>query len=768
MPAIEGFSDPHGVGARGHRLRERLRAVLFGFSGALVLLFSPCLPAQSPENDHTNVLVVYSNDRLLQANIDIDRGLREGRPGKGAASLRFFSEFLGTPTFAGAAYEAVTAAYLRDKYGTQPPRVIVGAGYNALDFLLRHRERMFPAVPIVHVGVDRTQLVNRRLPVDVLGLPIDYDAVGTLRLALTLQPRTKRVVVVTGASAWGRAWEVAARAAVASLSPLPQVEYLSALPTASVLARLADLGTGDIVFTPGYFLDGAGRAFTPRESVEAMVAASGAPLYTVYSSQIGAGIVGGRMTSYGDMGRAIRALTDRLLEGEDPATVGAPQPLSHVPQVDWRQLRRWKIDPSRLPADTVAHFREPTFWEAYRVQALVALIVIATQAGLIGALLLQRRARRRTVMALEVSEKRMRLAADAARLSMFEWHLGADPAPERAAAPSSDDGQDPRPPAEEVKSVLACVHPADRDRLDQALRRSALSPGREFDIEYRTLATDGRSNWFMVRGHANADDPGRVTGVKIDISARKEAELQAGADRAALTHMARVSTLGQLSAAIAHQLNQPLTAILGNAETARRMLRRREPPEGSDLIEILDDIISEDRRAADIIRRLADLYRRRDTDVDPVDLNDLVQETVALLHAELTLRQVKVATRLEDRDTRVLGSRIQLQQVLLNLIINAAEAMSAIAHADREVVISACIDAGAALVCVNVADRGTGIDEADLGRVFDPFWTTKSNGIGVGLAVSHAIIAAHRGSLTAANREDGGAVFCVTLPVLAA
>lgn len=765
MLATEGFVDRKRMGARCYRPRERLLALLVGFSGVLALLLSPCLPAQPSGEDHAIVLVVYSNDRLLPANVDIDRGLREGRPGRHAANPRFFSEFLGTPTFTGAAYEAVTAAYLRDKYGTQRPRVIVAAGYSALDFLLRHRDHMFPAVPIVHVGVDRTQLANRRLPADVLGLPIDYDALGTLRLALTLQPGTKRVVVVTGASPWGRAWETAARAAVASLSPPPQVEYLSALPTASVLARLADLGPGDIVFTPGYFLDGAGRAFTPRESVEAMVAAAGAPVYTVYASQIGAGIVGGRMTSYVDMGRATRAFADRLLAGEDPASVGAPRPLLHGPQVDWRQIRRWSIDPARLPADAVVHFRAPTFWETYRTQALIALIVIATQAGLIAALLLQRRARQRTAAALEDSEKRMRLAADAARLSVFEWHLGAGP--ERAAAGGSDVGEASRLPSEDVQSVLAKVHPADRGRLEQAVRQSALSSGREFDIEYRTLAADGRSHWFMARGHARADDPSRVTGVKMDISARKEAELQAGADRAALTHMARVSTLGQLSAAIAHQLNQPLTAILGNAETARRILRRAKPTEDSELIEILDDIISEDRRAADVIRRLADLYRRRDTDVDPVGLNDLVRETLALLHAELTMRQVSVAARLEGGDTRVLGSRIQLQQVLLNLVINAADAMSAIPQAEREVVVSTCIDAGAALVRVSVADRGTGIAEADLARVFDPFWTTKSNGIGVGLAVSHAIIMAHRGSLTAANGEHGGAVFCFALPMLA-
>lgn len=766
MLSIAGFVEPEGTGARCRRPRGRLRAWLLGFSGVVALLFPQCLPAQLSGEDHVNILVVYSNDRLLPANVEIDRGLREGRPGPEAAKVRFFSEFLGIPTFAGAAYEAVTAAYLRDKYGSQHPRVIIGAGYNALDFLLRHRDSMFPDVPIVHTGVDRTQLAGRRLPADVLGVPIDYDAVGTLRLALTLQPAAKRLVVVTGASPWGRGWETTARAAVASLSPLPPVEYLSALPTASVLARLAELGPGDIVFTPGYFQDGAGRSFTPRESVEAMAAASGAPVYTVYASQMGAGIVGGRMTSYVDMGRATRALAERLLAGEDPRSVGAPQPLLHGPQVDWRQIRRWSIDPSRLPADTVVHFRAPTFWETYRTQALVALIVIAIQAGLIAALLLQRRARQRTAAALEDSEKRMRLAADAARLSVFDWHLGAGA--DRAATGSNDEQATPRPPSEEVQSVLANVHPADRGRLEQAVRQSVLSSGREFDIEYRTLAADGRSHWFMARGHATEDDPSRVTGVKMDISARKEAELQAEADRAALTHMARVSTLGQLSAAIAHQLNQPLTAILGNAETARRILRRGKPSQDGELIEILDDIISEDRRAADVIRRLVDLYRRRDTDVDPVDLNDLVRETLALLRAELMMRRVNVAARLEGGSTRVLGSRIQLQQVLLNLIINAADAMSAVSHDEREVVVSTSIDAGQSFVRVCVIDRGTGIEEANLGRVFDPFWTTKSNGIGVGLAMSRAIITAHRGTLTAANGEQRGAVFCFTLPMLAA
>jgi signal transduction histidine kinase len=292
--------------------------------------------------------------------------------------------------------------------------------------------------------------------------------------------------------------------------------------------------------------------------------------------------------------------------------------------------------------------------------------------------------------------------------------------------------------------------------------RRAVARDEEVDVEYRVLEPDGSVRWMAARGRADAGSDHRMTGVALDVTVRKEAELQAENDRAALTHMTRVSMMGQMSASIAHQLNQPLAAILGNAEAARKILRR-DQPDLDEVREICEDIISEDRRAAEIIRRLGALFKRGEMHIAPLNLNELVAETLDLVRTELARRHVNTATELAPWLPLVEGGRVQLQQVLLNLILNAADAMGEIESHQRK--LSIRIECDDANVRVLVIDRGTGIDAKDIRRVFDPFWSTKAGGTGMGLAICKSIITAHRGTLAASNNPEGGATFVVTLPL---
>lgn len=759
--------DSSGGRVSDHPLRQsaaRARPYLIDASKRVFLallllaccLLAPGAAAQGP----ANVLVIFSNNRLLPANVDFDRGLNEAA--EGSANVRYFAEFLDSPEFGGESYAQQTASYLREKYSARRPRVVVAGGQAALGFLLRYRTEIFPEVPVVHAAVDRAFLERHQLPADVIGTPADYDIVGTLRLALRLHPDARRVVVVTGDSTWDRDREAEVRASLAALSPALPVEQLAALRSEEITARLASLPRNAIVFTPGFFRDGAGRVFTPRESVEMMAAASGAPVYALFASQLGTGAVGGRMTSYVDMGRTARRAVDQLLRGDPASAVAAPSALPTPVQLDWRQVQKWGIRENLIPADAVIHFREPPFLEAHRTEAMILAAVLLLQTGLIAALLIERRLRRRTAAALADSEQRISLAARAARLSPFVWGLAPDG--NRCKPAPHEESETAKQMAGALDQILQTVHPADRERFGRAVREAAAS-GAELDVEYRELQPDGEARWFVARGRVAAGEPNCLTGVKMDVTARKKAELQARADREALTHLSRVSTMGQLSASIAHQLNQPLAAILGNAETARKMLGRQEVSL-DELREILDDIVDDDNRAAEVIRRLNALYRRGEMELSTIDLNDLVRETLELLRAELTMRHVTTTVELAVSLPPVTGGRIQLQQVLLNIILNAAEAMAGVDPDRRVVVVSTASKDGTAQVCI--ADRGTGIPPEDLGHVFDPFWTTKANGGGVGLAICSAIIAAHRGSLTVANDPAGGAVFCFNLPVQAA
>jgi C4-dicarboxylate-specific signal transduction histidine kinase len=707
-----------------------------------------------------NVLIIFSNNRLLPANIEIDRGLRETIATSTDRVVETFAEFLGRPAFSGQDYERLFATYLREKYITRPPETIVLVAYPALDFFLRHRAEMFPDVPAVHIGVDKSILDSiRPVPAGVIGVPVVYDFAGTVQLALRWHPHTRRLVVVTGNSAEDRTWESLLRNQLGSLEALPPIDFLAGLPTDAVLRRLGELGGTDVVFTIGYFRDGAGREFAPRESAALMAVASGAPVYGPFSTLIGTGVVGGRMPSFVDMGRQAAKSVNDLLDGVSPAALRLPENIPARVQIDWRQAQKWNIAADAIPADAVVHFRERTLWEEHRKTAIAITALFLLEAALITALLIERRRRQRTAASLQESEKRMSLAAYAARLSMWMWDLTGDKirAPSRLRLHAGLSKETPV----SFDQILQTVHPADRDGFDRAVRQAAANET-ELDVEYRVVLPTGEVRWFAARGNVAEAEGDCLTGVRMDITARKEAELQAERDRSALMRMSRVSMMGQLSAAIAHQLNQPLAAILGNAEAARKMLGR-DNLSLEEMREICDDIITEDERAAEVIRRLSALYKRGEVNFAPLDLNEMVRETLDLVRTELMTRHVETISDLAPSLPMVEGGRIELQQVLLNLILNAADAMSRIEAPERRLIVRTELMGTDVRLCV--VDYGTGIAPEDIDHIFDAFWSTKAGGTGVGLAICQSIIAAHSGTLKATNNPAGGATFCATLPV---
>ncbi len=707
-----------------------------------------------------NVLMLYSNGRLLPASVEFDRGLYTTLAAHPDARVDLAAEFLDAPKFSGAAYGNTIATYLRDKYRSRPPEVVIVGGEEALVFMLQHRADVFPGVPVIFQSVPVTVLRNQPpLPTDVIGVPVDVDFPGTVELALRWHPSARHLVLVTGVSEWDRVWEARLLKEAAAFEDRVSVEFLAGMSTEPLKQRLGALDSDSIVFTPGFFRDGAGQSFVPREAARIVAAAAAVPVYGPYPTFIGTGVVGGSMASYATMGRLAADAALAVLAGQAPAAIALPKILPNQVHVDWRQARRFGIPADAVPPDAVVSFKEPTFWEAYGHFVLIAGAVMLVQSGLIGALLIERRRRRRTASALAQSEQRMGLAAQAAQLSMWRWDLGPRQIPVRAPARRSTD-QLPDTFAD-FKQVLASIDPQDRPSVQHAVDR-ALASGEEMDVEYRVATPEGQTRWMAARGRAAQGGGQDLLGVALDITPRKRAEMQADEDRAALRHMTRVSLLGQLSASIAHQLNQPLASILSNAEAARKMLQR-DPVDLGELREICDDIVAEDHRAAEVIRRLGALFKRGEPTLVPLDVNELVRDTLDLTRTNLLTRHVAVSVELSTELPPVDGDRVQLQQLLLNLIVNAADAMEGTPQAERRLTISTALLDAQVAICV--ADRGPGIAEADLHKVFDPFWSTKDGGMGMGLAICRSIAEAHRGCLSSRNAPEGGAVFCVQLPV---
>jgi len=310
------------------------------------------------------------------------------------------------------------------------------------------------------------------------------------------------------------------------------------------------------------------------------------------------------------------------------------------------------------------------------------------------------------------------------------------------------------------------VHPEDRESLLRAVENS-LRTSAEYRSEYRAMSPDGQIRWFVGRGHVELNRDGkpvRMRGASVDITRRKEAELEAACQRMELAHLSRVTTLGELSGSIAHELSLPLGAILSNAQAAQRILANGKA-DLAEVSEILDDIVSEDKRASEVIRRLRLWLKKGELQQHPLRINKVVQDVLKLIRSDLINQKVTVETELAGNLPTVSGDPVQLQQVLLNLVVNACDSMAGGDISQRRLIIRTDIEDGSSAVVVSVTDPGTGIPEERMEQIFEPFFSTKEKGMGIGLSVCRTIIAAHRGKLWAANNLGRGATFYFSLPV---
>ena len=282
-----------------------------------------------------------------------------------------------------------------------------------------------------------------------------------------------------------------------------------------------------------------------------------------------------------------------------------------------------------------------------------------------------------------------------------------------------------------------------------------------FAFEYSSITPAGQL-WVAMSVVPLSRPEGGAVVSRTDVTERKRAEIQAERARQELAHFTRVSTMGELTASLAHELRQPLAGILTNAQAAQRFLAVT-PPDLDEVRDILADIVKNDRRAAQVIQRLRDLLRRGDSEMRPFDLNDLIRDVVKLLASDAIIRGVTVELALDAESAVVSADPVQLQQVVLNLLLNAMEAM-ADCPGERVLVIRT-ENPEPLRVQVSVDDAGPGLSAGAQDLMFEPFYTTKPHGMGMGLAIARSIIELHRGVISAGNNLTGGATLRFSLPV---
>jgi PAS domain S-box-containing protein len=726
-------------------------------SFALLML----LATSSAAAEAKRVLMLFSNDSLLPAGNAISSSFRSRLEAENPDRVEVFTEFLDADRFPGPAHEARMESLLRDKYASIPIDLCIAIGPQALEFLSQRRASVFPGTPLVFAGISEASIAQRGVPPNSTGIVSRFDPVRTLELALRLQPDARQVVVVTGASTFDRRWDAVAREKLAPYADRLQMTHLSGLPLSQLLEELGLLPPSAIVIYLTIFEDGTGELFIPRDLTAEISEAANAPVYGVYEPYIGRGIVGGYVESFEAIGREAARLGLRILAGEPPESLPPGAVETQAFMVDWRQLRRWGLDDSNLPPGTIVRFEEPSLWQRYRREIVAVIAILMLQSALIVALLVQRRRRRFAEESLRESEERYRDVVETQTELICRYLPDStltfvNDAYCRYFGRSRDELVG-RPFVElipESERAAALEH-------IEAIGQSA----RGDTYEHRVVRPDGSFGWQQWTDHTIQNAEGSVVefqGIGRDITDLKVADMEVEQRRKEVTHLTRVAILGELSGALAHELNQPLTAILSNAQAAQRLLERG-PLDLAMLGEILDDIVTDDLRAGEVITRLRALLKKGEASLQPLDLNGVAADVLALARSELIDRHVTVSTRLAPGLPSIIGDRVQLQQVMLNLLLNACEAMSTRTSTERTLTVSTALDGDGSLLA-SIADRGSGIPQDAADRLFEPFFTTKPHGLGLGLSICRSIMAAHGGRLWADNNADGGATFTLALP----
>jgi hypothetical protein len=375
--------------------------------------------------------------------------------------------------------------------------------------------------------------------------------------------------------------------------------------------------------------------------------------------------------------------------------------------------------------------------------------------------------RKRAEDALRKSEQQLRLLIDT--MPALVWCATPDGEPSYLNKRLMDyigftleSFDDPENGSRRSVALEAVVHPDDIPVLEQRWTHS-VTTGKSFTLRYRLRRADGAFRWVDGRGEPLHDDHGSVVqwycvNVDIDDATRMQDALRSTSDK--LARASQAASLAEMSASIAHEVNQPLAAIVANSHACQQWLSA-EPPNLQRARVTMGRVIRDAKSAADIMSRTRALFQRRALIKMPLNLNEVISEVLQVMNDEASARDISLHTDLEINLPSIAADRIQMQQVLVNLIRNGIDAMESVGVAPKSISIRSCLD-GSRMVLVEIRDRGRGVEDPE--RIFEPFFTTKENGMGMGLAISRSIVEAHEGRLWAAQNDHGGTTFNFTLP----
>jgi len=581
------------------------------------------------------VLLLHSFGRDFAPWNEYARTIREELDRQSTEPVDIFEASLATARFADDE-EAPFVDYLRALFAKRKLDLIVTIAAPAASFFQRHRQELFPSTPMLITALEQRRVAPTALTANDTVIATTIDFAGAVENILRVLPETANIAVVMGDSPIERYWVEQIRNELHPFNNRIVFTWLNDLSLGQMIERVAALPPQSAIFFGILSVDAAGVPHEEAKAFRELHAAANAPIFSYGDAFFGDGIVGGPLGSIENVGRQAAGVAVRILGGEAPGSIKIAPIGFATPKFDWRELQRWNISESRLPAGSEVYFRAPGIWERHRPQMTAGVAALLLQAVIISWLLVERRRR------------------------------------------------------------------------------------------------------YLAQAEAS--------------SRRRE-----------VVRLNRVTTANVLSSSIAHELNQPLGAILSNTEAAQILLRAN-PPDLGQIGEILSDIVRDEQRASEIIFGLRNLLNDgKEADLRALDLNDIVPELVKIVTPEITKRAVILRTALTPDALPVRADPIHMQQVIMNLVMNGMDAMED-ERGPRNLTIRTRRNAEYEVAEVRVSDSGKGIPEDKLTNIFDAFVTTKPQGTGLGLPIARTIVESYGGTIWGENRHRG-AVFSFTIPL---
>jgi PAS domain S-box-containing protein len=725
-----------------------------------VVLHSWPVSAQGPPR---RILLLYPFDNAQPATAIAGAAVRKRLADKSSAShIDVYADFLDLARFPGEADELRVARFLAEKHSSRPPDIIMPLNSEALRFVTKYREIIAPNVPVVFCCVtpDHATAADRRK--EITGVYSQFDVGKTIALAQQLQPTARNLVIVSGSSEIDRRWLAVLRKEIDPYETRFNTEYWIGVPYKSLLERASHLTRETIVIFLTDYDNSTGEPLFPAQVLEALAKASSAPVYGPSDTYLGRGVVGGYMDSFELMGTSAADIALEILGGRNPDSIDPQLSSNRNFFVDARQLVRWQLSERNLPKDTIVSFKQPTLWEEHRNLVLATFFVILLQTLLIAALLVQMFARRRAEVLLKESEERWRsvfeMSTVGVALADHRFRFQATNTAFQTMFGRTD---------EELRglSPLDLGASEDRESLRLLLERVREGKQQSYETVQQYLHKNGSPIWvhaYVSRMPGSKSNPPLFLATAIDITDRKRAE---AASRDALSELARVvrmTTMGEMTASIAHEINQPLGAIVANGSAGLRWLNHVNP----NLEEARANfrrIVKDGNRASQVIDGIRAMLKKGSGSKELLDLNELVLDVLMFAHREIENQKIVVHTELIENLSEVLVDRIQLQQVVLNLVMNGIDAMTTLSNRARILKLRSQQN-GPAGVTLTVEDTGIGIDKSIVDRIFDAFYSTKSHGMGMGLSICRSIAVAHGGKLSVSPGHPHGSVFQLELP----